>query len=292
MTQREQWFFNPSSSFICSYCICQCPWLIHACTLRMSMNEPTGYDLYGTTWSKWTRIVGSRCSLLGHFFESLSLVMHWSDCHEHPSINGSADRPRHQYVLIARAPHALGMPHGMHAPFDHVPRTFETPLEHVHERSKHPHRNEFTSAASNNTQYRQVLATAVAAGEMRLTHVAVVLKDLCGADETPTEIPLIPSIALSAATSVSSSSSFSSSIAGSTGLASATSASASSSSSSPSAEGNPPVPPPVLLAPSTSSRSSSNSSRLSHFSNPYISWCTGPIAIIKRAQLFCRLFSS
>jgi hypothetical protein len=185
--------------------------------------------------------------------------------------------------------------HGIHAPFEHVSRTFETPLAHVHERSKHPHRNEFTSAASNNTQYRQVLATAVAAGEMRLTHVAVVLKDLCGADETPTEIPLIPSIALSASTSVSSSSSSSSSIAGSTGLASATSASASSSSSSssssPSAEGNPPVPPPVLLAPSTSSRSSTNSSLLSHFSNPYISWCTGPIALTKRVQWFCRLFS-
>ncbi len=69
-------------------------------------------ELYNVVTDELHRITGS--SSFSMFFESVYLVIQVSDSNEQQRILVSANRPRHAWYLIARAPHALGCAH-MHA---------------------------------------------------------------------------------------------------------------------------------------------------------------------------------
>ncbi len=68
-------------------------------------------DNTGSRYHVWSIVDNMVCFFLT-FFESISRVMHFSDCHDHPRNHGSAVCPRHEFVLIPRG-HAFA--HEIHA---------------------------------------------------------------------------------------------------------------------------------------------------------------------------------
>jgi hypothetical protein len=112
MTKREQLFFNPSASRTCGHASCRAL----ECSNFHASNES---HRLGVQVRHDARHAVLLVRLLGHFFESVHLVLQVSDSnefHSHKENNDSADSPRHEHVLTPRAPHALGLLKRIHAP--------------------------------------------------------------------------------------------------------------------------------------------------------------------------------